>query len=103
MLLHIPRGFNAALPAVMIVYFHGNFASLEGVVHRIQQVPRQVSELGLNAVLVAPQLAVNAADSSAGRFYDAGEFPPLRRGGGSPPGAAARRSIRPARPSRACR
>jgi len=37
-------------------------------------VPRQVSESGLNAVLVAPQLAVNAADSSAGRFYDAGEF-----------------------------
>ena len=74
MLLHIPRGFNAALPAVMIVYLHGNFASLAGVVHRVQQVPRQVSESGLNAVLVAPQLAVNAADSSAGRFYDAGEF-----------------------------
>jgi hypothetical protein len=73
-LLHIPRGFNPALPAVMLVYFHGNKASLEGVVHRIQQVPRQVSESGLNAVLVAPQLAVNAADSSAGRFYDAGHF-----------------------------
>src|SRR5205085_2860177 len=73
-LLHIPRGFNAALPAVMILYLHGNFASLADVVHRVQQVPRQVSESGLNAVLVAPQLAVNAADSSAGRFYDAGEF-----------------------------
>ena len=33
-----------------------------------------MSESGLNAVLVAPQLAVNAADSSAGRFYDAGHF-----------------------------
>jgi hypothetical protein len=73
-LLHIPRGFNPALPAVMIVYFHGNMANLEGVVNRLQQVPRQVSESGLNAVLVAPQLAVNAADSSAGRFYDAGHF-----------------------------
>jgi hypothetical protein len=73
-LLHIPRGFNPALPAVMLVYFHGNMASLEGVVHRAQQVPRQVSESGLNAVLVAPQLAVNAADSSAGRFYEAGHF-----------------------------
>ena len=73
-LLHIPRGFNAALPAVMVVYFHGNLANLEGVVHRHQQVPRQLSESGLNAVLVAPQLAVNAADSSAGRFYDAGHF-----------------------------
>ena len=73
-LLHIPRGFNPALPAVMIVYFHGNLANLEGVVQRQQQVPRQVAESGLNAVLAAPQFAVNAADSSAGRFYDAGEF-----------------------------
>ena len=94
-LLHIPRGFNAALPAVMIVYLHGNLANLAGVVHRIQQVPRQVAESGLNAVLVAPQLAVNALDSSAGRFYDARRVSPLRRGGGKPPGAAARRSARP--------
>ena len=73
-LLHIPRGFNAALPAVMIVYFHGNMANLDGVVYRHQQVPRQLAESGLNAVLVAPQLAVNALDSTAGRFYDAGHF-----------------------------
>src|SRR5262245_8614325 len=73
-LLHIPRGFNPALPAVMIVYLHGNMTNLEGVVHRHQQVPRQVSESGLNAVLAAPQFAVNALDSSAGRFYDAGHF-----------------------------
>ena len=73
-LLHIPRGFNPALPAVMIVYLHGNMANLAGVVHRHQQVPRQVSASGLNAVLVAPQFAVNALDSSAGRFYEAGQF-----------------------------
>jgi hypothetical protein len=73
-LLHIPRGFNAALPGVMIVYLHGNMASLERVVHRHQQVPRQVSESGLNAVLAAPQLALNALDSSAGRFCEAGHF-----------------------------
>ncbi|HEY7084487.1 MAG TPA: alpha/beta hydrolase [Hyphomicrobiaceae bacterium] len=73
-LLHIPRGFNPALPALMIVYLHGNMTNLEGVVHRQQQVPRQVSESGLNAMLVAPQFAVNALDSSAGRFYEAGHF-----------------------------
>lgn len=73
-LLHIPRGFNAALPAVMIVYFHGNGATLERDVRRRQQVPRQVTESGLNAVLVAPQFAVNALDSSAGRFYEPGAF-----------------------------
>jgi hypothetical protein len=73
-LLHIPRGFNPALPGVMIVYFHGNMANLERVVQRQQQVPRQVAQSGLNAVLVAPQFAVDALDSSAGRFYDRGAF-----------------------------
>jgi len=73
-LLHIPRGFDASRPGVMIVYFHGNLATLERDVAGRQQVPRQVAQSGLNAVLVAPQLAVNALDSSAGRFYDAGHF-----------------------------
>jgi hypothetical protein len=59
---------------VMIVYLHGNMTNLEGVVHRQQQVPRQVSQSGLNAVLAAPQFAVNALDSSAGRFYEAGRL-----------------------------
>jgi hypothetical protein len=39
-----------------------------------QQVPRQIVESGLNAVLVAPQFAVDAADSSAGRFWEPGVF-----------------------------
>ena len=39
-----------------------------------QQVPRQVAESGLNAVLVAPQFAVDALDSSAGRFWEPGVF-----------------------------
>jgi hypothetical protein len=73
-LLHIPRGFDAARPGVIIVYFHGNMANLERVVQRQQQVPRQVAQSGLNAVLVAPQFAVNALDSSAGRFYEKGVF-----------------------------
>jgi hypothetical protein len=33
-----------------------------------------VAESGLNAVLVAPQFAVNALDSSAGHFYEPGAF-----------------------------
>jgi hypothetical protein len=37
-----------------------------------QLVPRQISESGANAVLLAPQLAVDAADSSAGKFWQPG-------------------------------
>src|SRR6202453_2936997 len=44
-----------------------------GVIAR-QQIVRQLADSGLNAVLVAPQLAVDAQDSSAGRFWSAGGF-----------------------------
>jgi hypothetical protein len=73
-LLHIPRGFDPRRPAVMVVYFHGNLARLERDVRIRQQVPRQVAESGLNAVLVAPQFAVDALDSSAGRLWEPGVF-----------------------------
>jgi hypothetical protein len=73
-LLHIPRGFDPRRPALMVVYFHGNEATLTRDVRERQQVPRQVTESGLNAVLVAPQFAVDALDSSPGRFWEPGVF-----------------------------
>jgi hypothetical protein len=73
-LLHIPKGFDPRRPALMVVFFHGNEATLERDVRNRQAVPRQVTESGLNAVLVAPQFAVNALDSSAGRFWEPGVF-----------------------------
>jgi hypothetical protein len=39
-----------------------------------QQVPRQLAQSGLNAVLVVPQLAVDALDSTAGKFHQEGHF-----------------------------
>jgi hypothetical protein len=73
-LLYIPQGFDPARPGLMIVYFHGNLATLERDVRDRQQVPRQVAQSGLNAVLVAPQLAVDALDSTAGRLHEPGHF-----------------------------
>lgn len=73
-LLAIPQGFDPHRPAVMVVFFHGNLGRLERDVRDRQQVVRQVAESGLNAVLVAPQLAVDALDSSAGHFWDGGFF-----------------------------
>jgi hypothetical protein len=37
-------------------------------------VPAQITAAGANAVLVAPQFAVNAADSSAGKFSEPNGF-----------------------------
>lgn len=71
-LLDIPRGFDPAKPGVILVFFHGNQVKLERDVVRRQGVPRQVAQSGINAVLVAPQFAFNALDSTAGRFYEPG-------------------------------
>src|SRR5207237_3597582 len=35
-------------------------------------VPQQISDSRVNAVLLAPQLAIDAADSSAGKFWQPG-------------------------------
>jgi len=73
-LLHIPRGFDVTKPAVMVVFFHGHGAELTRDVLSRQNVPEQITASGMNAVLVAPQFAVDAADSSAGRFWEPGGF-----------------------------
>ncbi len=73
-LLHVPPGFDPQRPAVIVVYFHGHGANLAGDVRDRQQVPAQITAAGINAVLVAPQFAVNAADSSAGKFWEPNGF-----------------------------
>ena len=71
-LLHIPRGFDPAKPAVMVLFFHGHGATLARDVVARQQLPAQISDSGMNAILVAPQFAVDARDSSAGNFWKKG-------------------------------
>ena len=73
-LLHIPPGFDPKRPAVMVVFFHGHGAHLADDVMNRQQVPAQITAAGVNAVLVAPQFAVDAADSSAGKFWEPNGF-----------------------------
>ena len=73
-LLHIPPGFDPKRPAVMVVFFHGHGANLAQDVRDRQQVPAQITATGVNAVLVAPQFAVDAADSSAGKFWEPNGF-----------------------------
>jgi hypothetical protein len=71
-LMHVPEAFDIRKPGVIVVFFHGNGAMLERDVRDRQLVPQQVSDSGANAVLLAPQLAVDAADSSAGKFWQPG-------------------------------
>src|SRR5438445_1679207 len=73
-LVHVPENFDVRRPGVIVVFFHGNGATLARDVRDRQMVPQQISDSGVNAVLLAPQLAVNAADSSAGKFWQPGGF-----------------------------
>jgi hypothetical protein len=66
--------FDPNRPGVLVVFFHGNQAILSRDVLERQQTARQLAQSDLNAVLVAPQLAVDAADSSAGNFWRPGAF-----------------------------
>lgn len=73
-LLYLPPGFDPARPVLIVLYLHGQGATLERDVMVRQAVPRQVVASGQNIALVAPQLAVDAADSSAGNFWRGGHF-----------------------------
>jgi len=73
-LLALPRGFDPRKPSLIVLFFHGNRARLARDVRDRQQLPRQVVESGLNAALIAPQLAFDASDSSSGRFWEPGFF-----------------------------
>ncbi len=73
-LLTVPPGFDANKPAVMIVYFHGHRATLARDVRDRQKLPDQIAASGVNAVLVAPQFAFDAADSNPGKFSESGGF-----------------------------
>ena len=73
-LLYLPQGFDPSRPVMILLFLHGQGAALERDVVLRQAVPRQVDESGKNIALVAPQLAVDALDSSAGNFWRGGHF-----------------------------
>src|SRR5262249_39722017 len=73
-LLYLPPGYDVQRPSLIVLYLHGQGSMLERDVIARQAVPHQVADSGLNAALVAPQLAVDAGDSSAGNFWRPGHF-----------------------------
>lgn len=73
-LLYLPQGFDPSRPVMILLFLHGQGATLERDVVLRQAVSRQVDESGKNIALVAPQLAVDALDSSAGNFWRGGHF-----------------------------
>jgi hypothetical protein len=72
-LLHVPAGFDPRKPARLVVFFHGHGSSIDRAVADMQ-IDRQVAQAEVNAVLLAPQFAREAADSSPGKFWRPGAF-----------------------------
>jgi pimeloyl-ACP methyl ester carboxylesterase len=73
-LLYLPAGYNIRMPGLIVLYLHGQGATLERDVQTRQAIPRQIAEANQNIALVAPQLAYDAPDSSAGNFWKPGHF-----------------------------
>ena len=73
-LLHVPEGFDIKKPAIIVVFFHGHGARVDRDIRDRQQVAAQIAKSNANALLVAPQFALNAADSSPGSFWEPGVF-----------------------------
>ena len=71
-LLFVPKDFQPSERAALVLFLHGNLATLSRDVARRQRVPEQVEKSGNNLLLVAPQFATDALDSSAGNFWTSG-------------------------------
>lgn len=69
-----PPHFDGSRHPALIVYLHGNQAILERDVLERQQVPAQIAAAQFNALLLAPQFASDALDSSPGNFAQSGHF-----------------------------
>jgi hypothetical protein len=67
-LFHLSAGFDAAKPFQILVFFHGHGSEVERTVATDFDLPGQIDASGRNMVLIAPQLALDAPDSSPGKL-----------------------------------
>lgn len=73
-LVHIPGGADPRTQPAIVVFFHGHLSSLEREVAGRLAIPAQIDASGRNVLLVAPQLAVEAMDSSPGKLWQPGSL-----------------------------
>jgi hypothetical protein len=66
-LFHVPDQFDIRKPFTYIVFFHGNRTEIRQFL-KDYRLDEQMNKSMKNAILILPQLARNASDSSPGRF-----------------------------------
>lgn len=67
-LFHVPSHFDPRKRIAYVLYFHGLGTDVFSS-DRDYELARQMDSSGRNVILVVPQLAKNAADSSPGKFF----------------------------------
>jgi hypothetical protein len=66
-LFYVPKRFNPNRPFVYVVFLHGNRSDVQQCL-KDYRLDEQIESSGKNAILLLPQLAKNASDSSPGKF-----------------------------------
>jgi hypothetical protein len=66
-LFYMPTRFNPNKPFLYVVFFHGNRSDVQQCL-KDYRLDEQIESSGKNVILVLPQLAKNASDSSPGKF-----------------------------------
>ena len=72
-LFHVPKDFDPRRPMTYVVFFHP-IQSNVAKSNKDYALAKQVEKSGLNAILVMPQLARDAADTSPGKFFQRNAF-----------------------------
>lgn len=72
-LFFVPPDFDPLEPFFYLVFFHG-FRTTAARTLKDFRLIKQVTAARRNGILIVPQLAVNAEDSSPGKFYRKGIF-----------------------------
>jgi len=67
-LVSIPANFDKKHTPTIVIFLHGNQSTLERDVIARQKIPEQIAAANINAILIAPQFAVDALDSNSGNF-----------------------------------
>jgi spermidine synthase len=70
---HLPPNFSPERPFALLVFFHGINSDILNS-DREYQIAEQVDGSGKNVILILPQLAKNAVDSSPGKFFKPNTF-----------------------------
>ena len=72
-LMVVPRGFKAGSKVNLVFWFHGWHNNIDTAL-RFYGLARQFAASGVNAILVLPEAARQAADSYAGKLGQDGDF-----------------------------